>query len=155
VFGTALVAFVATGITGCNSEYIYGRQFAQRSLTPRSMWKAAGPLRDPAKAVDGDSATAAVTEGSYGGAALDIDLGEVCFFNMVAIAHGPDETGFCARVAVETSLDGKDFSRWAEVPGTRRVTFVNLITPVLARYVRLKVVAEGSRPWSVAEVHLQ
>jgi len=150
-----LLLVLAVGIAGCGSVYTSGRQFSRGAITPRSAWKASGTLKDPAKALDGDLLTAAVSEGNYKDATLDIDLGEVCLFNMVAIDHGPDEMGFCGRVAAETSVDGKEFTRRAEAPGTRKVTIVSLITPVLARYLRLRAVDVGVEAWSVAEVHLQ
>ena len=149
------VALVAAGAVGCGSPYVVDRQFAAGALTPRSRWKASGPLKDPAKALDGNDTTAAVSEPYYNDVALTIDLGEVCVLNMITIDHGPDEMGFCIRIAAETSLDGENFVRRAEAPGTRRATFISMVTPVLARYVRLKVVAQGEKPWSVAEVHLQ
>lgn len=123
-------------------------------LTPRSRWVAYGDLHDPGLAIDGDSYTSAVSNASYKNASLTIDLGKTCLFNMVAIDHGPDRFAFARKVAVLTSSDGKKFQPQMLVPGLRQVTTIVLIKQVLARYVRLQVVAEGDRPWSVAEVYL-
>jgi hypothetical protein len=125
------------------------------SLTPKKTWHAAGNLRDPAKAIDDDTGTAAVSTNSYANAFIDVDLGKVCLFNRIIVDHGPDEYGFPTRMAVYTSLDGQSFSPLTQVAGKRKVTNVLLISPVLARYVRLQVVSPGPRPWSVAEISFQ
>ena len=150
-----ILAFAAAGAGGCGPGYVNERQFAPGAVTPRSAWRASGQLKDSAKALDGDILTAAVSEPYYNDAVLDIDLGEVCLLNMIAIDHGPEEMGYCRRVAVETSIDGKSFARHAEAPGTRKITIISMVTPAMARYVRLKVIAQGGRPWSVAEIHIQ
>jgi hypothetical protein len=124
-------------------------------VTPRKTWRATGDLRDPAKALDGDLSTAAVSGSSYANAHIDVDLGKACMFNRIIVEHGPDEFGFPHRMAVLTSLDGRYFTPLTQVPGKRRVTNVSLIGPVLARYVRLQAISPGARPWSVAEIYLQ
>lgn len=144
---------------GCEPGGLYEntRQFASGTVTARERWRAAGPAFDaPGKAVDGRSATAAVTGSDYANADLTIDLGEVCLFNTVVIDHGTaGQMGFPRRVAVLTSDDGERFERQTTSPGTRRVTVIPLIRPTLARYVRFRALVPGGRPWSVAEVHLQ
>ncbi len=124
-------------------------------ISPRNTWRASGDLRDPAKAIDGELSTAAVSGTPYTNARLDVDLGKPCTFNRIVVEHGPDEYGFPARMAVYTSLDGQTFHLQAEVPGKRKVTNVLLVSPTLARYVRLQAVSAGARPWSVAEIVLQ
>jgi len=148
-------AAVLCGCDGGSSVNYNGKRSPGAALTDRKLWRASGDLRDAPKAIDGDRATAAVSGESYSTAAITIDLGRVCVFNRVIVEHGPDEHGFPRRMAVATSLDGKEFTQQTQVPGTRRVTNAVLITPVLARYVRLQVAMPGARPWSVAEVILQ
>ncbi|MFW6133196.1 MAG: discoidin domain-containing protein [Planctomycetota bacterium] len=144
---------------GCAPSDLYRntRQFTSGTLTPRSDWQATGRGFDkPALAIDDEPLTVARTSRRYGNAHLTLDLGEVCLFNMVIIDHGgTDEMGFAGRVAVLTSIDGEKFTRCAAAPGTRRITIIPIVTPILARYVRIQAVSPGGRPWSVAEVHLQ
>jgi hypothetical protein len=143
--------------SGCEgpSESESGVPLPGAYVTPRKTWRAYGDLRDPAKAIDGELATAAVSGNPYTNAHIDLDLGKPCSFNRVIVEQGPDEYGFPSRMAVYTSLDGRAFSLQAEVPGKRRVTNVLLISPVLARYVRVQAVVAGAKPWSVAEIVLQ
>jgi hypothetical protein len=119
------------------------------------MWRASGDLRDPSYAIDGDLQTAAVSGNSYAGAHIEVDLGKACEFNRIIVEHGPDEFGFPHRMAVFTSLDGRNFTPLTQVYGKRRVTNVLLVAPVLARYVRLQAVVPGPHPWSVAEIGFQ
>jgi hypothetical protein len=143
-------------LTGCPpSGTGVGGAALGSSLTPKKTWRAVGNLRDPAKAIDDDSGTAAISTSSYANAFIDVDLGKACLFNRIIIDHGPDEYGFPTRMAVYTSLDGQSFSPLTQVAGKRKVTNVLLISPVLARYVRLQVVSPGPRPWSVAEISFQ
>jgi len=125
------------------------------AVSARTTWRVGGDLKEVKNAVDGSRVTAAVSEPAYQNAHVTIDLGKPCLFNMVVIDHGPEEMGFCRRLAVLTSLDGQNYTRRTVGPGTRRVTILSLITPILARYVRLQVVATGDRPWSVGEVYVQ
>jgi len=153
-----LLVCLAAAQGGCGVSDIYsanGPKPQAAALSKRPNWRVSGDLKDPAKAVDGDVNTAALSGRIYANASLTIDLGKPCVFNMVIIDHGPNETGFCGRVAVLTSLDGTTFTHRHTAPGTRRVTIASLIAPALARYVRLQAVQEGSEPWSVAEVYLQ
>ena len=124
------------------------------AITPRSRWLPTGDLRDPFYAVDNNINTAAVSDEAYENATLTIDLGKACLFNMVVIEHGPDQWGFCRKLAILTSDDGRKFDQQAVVPGLRRRTTVLLVRSVLARYIRLQVLETGDRPWSVAEVHV-
>ena len=116
------------------------------------MWRATGDVQNPGFAIDGSLATAAVAGGSYDNASITIDLGKACLFNLIQIEHGPDEQGYARRVSVLISLDGEKFERIREVPGTRKVTSISLITPTLGRYIRLQASIAGSQPWSIAEI---
>ncbi len=140
---------------GCGQPYRDGpKVMGNDRISPRGRWLAYGNLRDPHLAIDGNPSTAAVSEVFYHGAALTIDLGKFCQFNMVIIDHGSNEFGFCGRVAVLTSDDGQWFRQQVVVPGLRRVTTAVLARQVLARYIRLQALEPGKEPWSIAEVHL-
>lgn len=152
--GILLMYLLAAG-GGCNTEYDSGTKFPAAAISDRKTWRAGGGIRTPASAIDGDLSTAAVSGYSYENKAIVIDLGKVCLFNTIIIQHGNDGLGFCRRVGISTSLDGKDYTHRAAVPGTRKVSFFVLVTPVLARHVRLQAIVPGNRPWSIAEVHLR
>ena len=143
----------ATVCPGCPPSSDFDN--AAADITPRKVWRASGSLRDPAKAIDGDLSTAAVSGNSGTNAYIEVDLGKACVFNRIIVEHGPDEQGFPARMAVYTSLDGQTFTLRGEFAGKRSVTNALLLSPALARYVRLQVVSAGARPLSVAEIHLQ
>jgi len=85
---------------------------------------------------------------------LTIDLGKSCMFNMVVIDHGPGGTGYAHQVTLLVSIDGTDFQPIHVSPGTRRITTLSVITPTLARYIRLEATEPGAQPWSIAEVYL-
>ena len=153
-----LVAAAMALAGGCNgadySANNNGTAQQGHPISDRSRWSVSGDLADMDSAIDGSRGTAAVGRGVQSRASFTIDLGKVCLFNMVTIHHGPNEWGFCRRVALLTSLDGEKFQyRWA-APGTRRVTILCVMTPILARYVRLQAMAVGEQPWSIGEVYL-
>jgi hypothetical protein len=153
VGGLLALALAGWALGGCGGE-LTGTDPAS-SITPRSQWRAFGDLPAIRRIIDGSRATAAATGRHYDNASFTIDLGKPCLFNMVGIEHGPDEFGFCRRVALWTSLDGESYTKVHEAPGTRKVTFLVTVTPVLARYLRLQAAIPGERPWSVAEVLLR
>jgi len=148
-----LAAFAAS----CNGPiYHHRRSYSPAAAVPdRQKWRITGDLRDPQKAADGNISTAALSQRNYDSAYITIDLGKVSMFNMVIVDHGNEEFGFCRRLAVDTSLDGKSFTFQYAAPGTRRVTLLVLPKPVLARYVRLRTIVPGVRRLSVAEVYLR
>ena len=150
-----LLIYLLAAAGGCNPDYDSGTKFPAAAISDRKTWKAGGGVRTPASAIDGNLSTAAVTGYSYENKAIVIDLGKVCLFNMIIVEHGNDEFGFCRRVGIWTSIDGKEYTHRADVPGTRKVSIFALVTPVLARHVRLQAVVAGNRPWSIAEVYLQ
>lgn len=141
--------------SGCGDAFQHGRHGPAAAVSPHSDWKISGNLSGLEKAADGNAGTAAVGDVRSPNARVEIDLGKACLFNMVIIEHGPEQFGFCRRVAVLTSLDGKQFHRRVVLPGTRHVTILYLGRPVLARHVRLEAVSPGSQAWSVAEVLLR
>ncbi|MDY6913883.1 MAG: discoidin domain-containing protein [Planctomycetota bacterium] len=151
-----LVALLAA--VGCDVGAVYddNNRSPVAAISQRKSWRAYGDLRNPQHALDGKWETVAVSNrNDYDNAVLAFDLGKPCLFNMVVIEHGPNERGFCGRVAVLTSMDGVHYSDQKIGSGTRAVTTLLLDSPVLARYVQLKVIVPGTRPWSVSEVYLQ
>lgn len=152
-----LAGFVLLG-SGCTGGggYLHNstKPPAARISDPRT-WRLSGQVPDVHLAVDGDRSTAAVSTLIRNNTAITIDLRKACLFNFVIIHHGSMTDGYCGRVAVLTSLDGRTFTPRVEAPGTREVTSLLIIKPVLARYVRLKALRQGPGAWSVAEVYLQ
>jgi len=125
------------------------------ALSDPRTWKLSGSLRDIRQAVDGNCSTAAVSNPIYENAAVTIDLRKACLFNALFIHHGSMPEGYCRRVAVLTSLDGRNFTPQFEAPGTRAVTSVCIIRPILARFIRIQAVKQGLKAWSVAELYVQ
>ena len=118
-------------------------------VKPANQWSASGTLRDPQNAIDSNASTWAASNGP--GAYLDVDLGAPSIFNYVRIAHGRDDE-FPPEVSVYVSLDGKDFQRVHKGPGTRRYTNLLLVTPCLARHVRIKAGDDVTHQWSIRDV---
>lgn len=143
--------------SGCVSN-IYDDQrstSAASSVPPKSNWQISGDLVGLRQAIDGNVATGASSASYYTNAQITIDMGKPSVFNMVIVDQGNSEMGFPRRLAVSASMDGKNFIYLYAVPGTRRVTMLNWVTPVLARYIRLQAVAQGDMPWSVAEIYVR
>jgi len=152
-----VIALAAAWLGGCGGP-IYGRQSGSlptASITDRATWQISGTLKNLPSAIDGDVATSAVSFPAGGNGVVTLDLGKPCVFNLIVVDHGPSEMGYAARLAVLTSLDGQKFTRRHVASGTRRVSLLNIVTPTLARYVRLQVVQPGALPWSVGDVYLQ
>jgi hypothetical protein len=145
---------VLTGMLGCEPDLSSGG-YAGPKMTPRNTWGAGGTLPGAALAVDGDPRTAATSDNPRGSAELIIDLREPCEFESVIIDHGHNEMGFARKLAVATSMDGNTYLERYVGPDTRRVAILSLPGPVLARFVRIKVVTPGLQPWSVAEVSVR
>lgn len=154
--GAVLAGVLLAG--GCASGPLYaptGPRAPASSVSGRGAWRLSGDLRRLGAATDGDVTTAAVSGEQHRGAELTVDLGKPCVFNTVVADHGARRTGFCRRLTVLTSLDGKRYRRRLSLPGTRRVTTACLLTPVLARYVRLRADVPGDQPWTIAELYVQ
>jgi len=124
-------------------------------ITPRQEWRIQSDLHDPAYAVDGQLSTISQSGYDYDNATITIDLGKVCLLNMVVIDHGEKEHGFCRRLVLLTSTNGKKFVRRHISPGNRRVSIVCLMIPTLVRYVKLQVISQGQEPWAIAEIYIQ
>ncbi len=152
-----LAAAVLAG-PGCEPAVIQPDNIDQRlgvHITPKSTWKASGSATDPSAAIDGLMSTAARADFRSGGTDLIIDLQEPCHFQMIKIDHGQSEFGHGSRIGVATSMAGRVYTERHVGSGTRRITYLSLPQTVLARYLRLRVVKPGRRPWIVAEVYLQ
>jgi len=133
----------------------HGPREAGAAISDKSQWKLSGDFTDPAHAADGDVLTVATSSASPT-SFLQIDLGKPCVFNLIVIDHGPDHsTDFPGRLTVTMSYDGKTWGEETAVQGTRRITYIPLVGPRLARYVRLQTQVRGDGPWTVAEVYFQ
>jgi len=157
-FGLSLLVVFLGGGAACTTAPIYTEdhtRLAIGAVPDRRGWKAGGTLTDAPNAIDGNLHTAAVANDGTEPASLVIDLGKAGFFNMIVVDHGREEFGFARRVVIQTSMDGKTFEQQYAAAGTRRVSNFLLVTSVLARFIRLEAVVPGTKPWSVAEVHVQ
>jgi hypothetical protein len=142
-------------LAGCPDNIYTGGETAITPISPKSAWRVYGDLKDAQRTIDGDVGTFAVSADSYENAKLTIDLGKPCVFNTIALDHGTNQNGYCRRMSVGISYDGKSFTQVYSCPGTKRITYISLITPTLARFIRIQAVVPGDRPWAIAEVYLQ
>jgi hypothetical protein len=150
-----LLLLVASWAVGCGGANWGSGGQGPGTVGPKGGWTASGSgLDDPAAAIDGRAATAATGGVNSRNAWLTIDLGQPRMFNLVAIEHA-DARGCARQVAVLTSIDGESFTHRMTASGGRGTTVVNLISPTLARFIRIQVVEAGERPWSIGEVHIQ
>ena len=147
---TRLSMLLALGLLatlcGCSPGYVHtGEDGAVGPITPPSRWTLSGNMNDAALAGDGNLAT--VATGRTGQmSTLVVDLGSVCYFNMLVIDHGTGSEGaYPAKLAVETSMDGSNYVRRKVVAGSRRVTVVLLDQNTLARYIRISEAQAGGR----------
>lgn len=156
--GTCLALLTAAG---CDDNMAIrppdsrGRAVAA-AISPKSQWRAtSATMAEPEAAIDSRLHTAAIGP-SVPKAELLIDLGKPCVFNRVTVDHGTnDDEAYPHQLALQTSMDGRVFYTRKVVLGTRWRTNFSLITPTLARYVRLEVKKAGTGSWRVAEVTLQ
>jgi hypothetical protein len=150
---------LAVGTAGCSGSAGFDlNKPARNTISPPSKWKITCPEGDftnIGNAIDGSSRTMAISKANYNGASFTIDLGRICNFNMIVILHGSKERNFPKKIVVSTSVDGKQFMNVHTAPGTRKYTYLALLTPVNARYLRLTAVAQGAKPWAISGVYLQ
>jgi len=114
-----------------------------------------GQFKDIRSAIDDNQATAAQSGRGYANAAVTLDLGRSCYFNCIAILHGNNPDGYARQVALSSSLDGRTYKHQQTVYGTRKVTYILLVQPIRARYLRLTAVRQNIHPWSISEIFLQ
>ncbi len=152
-----ILATVVTMLTaGCGDSFTHGRGPGGSRVTRPETWKLSGDLSNLPRAVDNSFGTVATSGNSYVGDVVTVDLGAPCLLNLVVMSHGKStQDGYPRRVALDVSLDGQKFKKVAEVSGTRRVTAISIVTPTLARYIRLRALEEGPRPWAIAELVVQ
>jgi hypothetical protein len=153
-----LLALIAQA--GCGPTFApHGRRMSPQSITSPLQWKISSEgdnFKMLRGAIDNISVTQAETrQADYRGASFVIDLGRPCIFNTVVLQHGSDEMGFAREVNIATSTDGKNYTDRYTAPGTRKVTFFNLLTPVSARYVRITATRAGKKPWTISQVYFQ
>ncbi|MFP4053567.1 MAG: discoidin domain-containing protein [Phycisphaerae bacterium] len=154
--GWILPAMLAVLAGGCGDSFTQGREPGGSRVTRPNTWKLSGDLSNLPNAVDNSFDTVATSGKSYLGDAVTVDLGAPCLLNLVVMTHGTThQDGHPRRVALDVSLDGDKFKKVSEVSGTRRVTAILIVTPTLARYIRLRAVEEGSEPWAIAELVVQ
>ena len=151
---------LATGLLGgCGGEFVHNKTVFPKQISPYYVWgisnQPRGAFSNLRSAIDGNNLTLATSQKNYQGAAVTIDFGRSCIFNSISILHGENEFGFAQKIAVSTSLDGKKYILRRTFPGTRKVTYLLLRTPVRGRFLRLKAVTRGSKPWSIAEIYVQ
>ena len=157
---TGLVCVVSVWLVGCDPQFDLGRGniFGTDAISSQLAWKITSQhgFKGARKAIDGSSHTYAITTGKdYSGASITIDLERQCIFNMVVLIHGRKEFGFAKEVKLSISTDGKHFKPCYQTFGTRKITYISVLTPVTARYIRFTAVKPGSKPWAIAEVYLQ
>jgi hypothetical protein len=151
-----VLVWLAVGSAGCGSEFTRGRGPGGSRVTSSRAWTVTGDLSHPEYMADDRDATVAISGGTYRGAEVTVDFSKPCLLNMIVMRHGSGhEMGFPRRVAVATSMDGENWNHAMVALGTRRVTVVPLVTPTLARYIRLRALEEGGEPWAVAELIVQ
>lgn len=152
-----LLTVVLLGCMGCTGAIIEQDAFGTpaTAVTPSNSWVVSCNFGNAKVLNDSGVGSCLVTPNTTDQAFVVVDMGKRCLFNQVILDHGTNEFGCARRVAVYTSLDGREYTQQYIGPGTRRLTYLNLITPVLARYVRVQVVQHGDRPWSLAEIYIR
>ncbi|NLW85255.1 MAG: discoidin domain-containing protein [Planctomycetes bacterium] len=118
-------------------------------VSPRRQWKTGGTLKDPHLAIDANASTSAV--GQAPGDYLLIDLGGPSLFNYIRLTHSP-ETDFPPMFEVSTGLDENRMDKAQQFPGTRKCTNMLLVTPRLARFIRIQAAGTEAHKWSLADV---
>lgn len=135
-----------------------GERMLSGQVPPVKQWRIAsakGGFENIYRATDGDASTLVVSAGQYRNASITIDLRQIIICNLVIISHGEKESGFCRKVGVSTSMDGKRYTQRYVGNGNRYVSALWLGGPVVARYVRLTARVPGNEPWSIAEIYLR
>ena len=157
IFRIALALGLA-GLAGCGPTFDTQKGVSAGLLTGQEQWtisSSGGGFNDIQNAIDGRISTVALSSRGYRGATVTIDLGRQCMFNLIALRHGSKEFGYAGKVACLTSINGKDFTYKNTTWGKRQVTYLPLMTPVRARYIRFQVIEPGVRAWALAEIYIQ
>lgn len=144
-------------LPGCGPEFSMESRVGD-PLPPQYTWKISstgGGFIGLRQAIDGSPITFAITSKRYNNAAITLDLGRPCIFNLVALRHGINENAFARRVLLSTSLDGKKYTNRYECAGTKMVTYIPMLTFITARYIRIRASVPGREAWSIAEIYVQ
>lgn len=156
---SVLLLLSAIGPAGCVPQFAQPQHRAlPTSLSDKHTWKISAKgdtFKHLRWAIDQNLLTVAETSRNYRQASVTIDLTRPCLFNLVMIVHGDKEFGFARRVSIATSNDGRNFTHRYTASGTRQVTYLPLLEPVSARYIRITAVQPGTRPWALAEIVIQ
>ena len=160
IFLRVLVAVVAAiPLCGCDPVFNpLGPRVNRDAISLPLVWKISsrgGKFKNLRGAIDGLAITKAETVGSYRGASITIDLRRPCIFNTVVLTHGDKPFGFAKTISLATSRDGKNFTQQITTYGTRKVTYINLLTSTTARYIRITVVKPGTEPWAISQIYFQ
>ncbi|MBN1941897.1 MAG: discoidin domain-containing protein [Phycisphaerae bacterium] len=145
---------------GCEMEgFNYsGERAAPGVISTNKEWTIVahgGGFRNIRSAIDDNQLTAAQSGRNYANAVITLDLGRSCYFNCIAMLHGELEDGYPRQLSLSTSLDGQTYRHQKTVYGTRKVTYILLVQPIRARYLRFTAVRQGAQPWSISEIFLQ
>lgn len=159
LFRACLLAVLCAS-AGCELEgFNYdGNRAAEGIISSNREWTVVahgGSFRDIRSAIDNNQATAAMSGRNYGNATVTLDLGRSCYFNCIAILHGQNRDGYARQVSLSSSLDGKTYKHQKTVYGTRKVTYILLVQPIRARYLRFTALRQNAQPWSISEIYLQ
>jgi hypothetical protein len=155
-----VLAVVGLGVLGCEPDFDLSRgRTLGMALPAQQSWKvtasADSGFKNIYRAADGDASTLAVSARRYRNAYITIDLGRPGVFNLIALRHGERAYGFAMKVALSTSMDGKRYTKRYSCPGTRGITYLPVLTPITARYIRITAAREGSERWAISEIYLQ
>ena len=161
-YWTVALAFLAGAfclLPGCEPKFDMSRgTMLGDNISPQNTWKISstgGGFIGLRQAIDGSAITFAITSKRYNNATITLDLGRPCIFNLVALRHGMNENAFARRVSLSTSLDGKKYTSRYECIGTKRITYIPILTPITARYIKIRATVPGRESWSIAEIYLQ
>jgi hypothetical protein len=132
---------------------------------PVARLAASESLEDAGKALDGDPDTRWQSAGPQrGGEAIEVDLGRTRGVSGIELALGPYYGDFPRQLAVEASLDGREWSaRWqgptdaeafkAALDAPLRMPLRLCFPPARARHLRLRQLGSDPQfPWTVGEL---
>ncbi len=141
------------------AEWVHNKTVFPKQISPYYVWgiseRPRGTFNNLRAAIDGNNLTTVTSKKNFQGASVTIDFGRPSLFNMITVNHGKEPSGFCERIAVSTSLDGRKFIHRSTFPGRSYFSAMLLGTPVRARFVRLTAVARGSKQWTISEIYFQ
>ncbi|MCD4825542.1 MAG: discoidin domain-containing protein [Phycisphaerae bacterium] len=160
IFLRILVAVVVMiPLCGCDPVFNpLGPRANRDAISLPLVWRISsqgGTFKNLRGAIDGLAITKAETVGNYRGTSITVDLKRPCIFNTVVLVHGDKPFGFARTISLATSRDGKNFTQQITTQGTRKFTYINLLTSTTARYIRITVVKPGTEPWAISQIYFQ